>query len=496
VGAPRRGAARALAGLVAGVAVLVGLPPPASAELSLDALFRLESDTAWRVADPQEIQKSQNRLEVDAELGLARSLRLRFLGRLLYDPVEKLVGPDPDFGQDPVDRWQVGGADSLEAELRELHLGARFRLGPARFDLRLGKQQVVWGQSFGLRVLDIVNPQTFREFILDDFVDARTTLWGARVDAFAKGWSLQALFFPDFEPDVLPDPESEFALNPELPGLLPALASAPGRPPVVALLDPDRPDDDDPGSWGFGFRAGTTVRDVDVALHYWDRKDPRGVFRRAVVRLPGDGDVPLNVLQRDFVRVRTVGFSFSTVRGDFALWGEGGVSFDRGFVTDDLSDADGVVRGHDLEYALGLDWNGWEHLFLNLQWIQLVVFDHHSSIDLDPVRSFASLLLRFDLLEGELFPQLFALWGTNENDLMLRPSVEWRATDRLSVTLGADVFHGPAEGLLGQLDAGRGCTPRPFTPAGSPFASCGFDPPPGRPSRVFLRFEYRFALPR
>jgi hypothetical protein len=41
---------------------------------------------------------------------------------------------------------------------------------------RVGKQQVVWGQADGLKVLDVINPQSYREFILDDFDDARIPL--------------------------------------------------------------------------------------------------------------------------------------------------------------------------------------------------------------------------------------------------------------------------------------------------------------------------------
>ncbi len=165
-----------LAGAVA--LLLPGAPARGEAELT----FSVESDTAWRVRTPRRIQKSQNRASLEVEWEIARGLELRGLGWLLYDPVRRLVGDDPDFGQRPVDRWQVAGTRSLEAELRELHLDWRVRLGRARLDLRLGKQQVVWGQSFGLRVLDIVNPQDFREFILDDFDESRIPLWGVQVE--------------------------------------------------------------------------------------------------------------------------------------------------------------------------------------------------------------------------------------------------------------------------------------------------------------------------
>jgi hypothetical protein len=476
-------------------ALLAVLPGGARGAPGVELSVLLESDTAWRVHSPRVAQKSQNRLEVDLELRLSDALSVRGLGRLLWDPAGRLVGPDPDFGQEPLDRGQVGGSRHLEAELRELYADWRGRVGAARLDVRVGKQQVVWGQSFGLRVLDVVNAQDFREFILDEFVDARTPTWGVRADAFVRGLSLQALVFPDFEPDALPDPESEFALDPALRGLLPALAVAPSGGPLVALADPAIPDDWKPGNWGVGVRVGGHLRGFDLALHYWDRLDPRGVFRRRIVPVPvrGAGTAPLNVLERDFVRVHTLGFSFSTAFGDVTLWGEGGLSLGRAFVVNDLGDDDGVVHRPDLEYALGLDWTGWEPLFANVQFIQLVILDHERAIDLDPTRQFLSVLLRFDLRGETLFPQLFVLYGTNENESLIRPSLEWRASDRLSVSVGADLFTGPREGLLGQFAGRRECVPLPSHLPLPGSGGCLFDPPPGRTSRVFLRFRYEFA---
>ena len=49
-------------------------------------------------------------------------------------------------------RWILG--DAADAELREFYLDGQV----GRTFLRIGKQQIVWGQADGLRVLDVVNP--------------------------------------------------------------------------------------------------------------------------------------------------------------------------------------------------------------------------------------------------------------------------------------------------------------------------------------------------
>ena len=69
-------------------------------------------------------------------------------------------------------------SDEVELELRELYLQGE--IGDTF--LILGKQQIVWGKSDGLKVLDIVNPQSFREFILDDFDNSRIPLWTLNIE--------------------------------------------------------------------------------------------------------------------------------------------------------------------------------------------------------------------------------------------------------------------------------------------------------------------------
>ena len=66
--------------------------------------------------------------------------------------------------------------------------------------LRLGKQQVVWGQADGVTVLDRVNPVDLSEYWLPDMSDIRIPLWMANINYSPKlDSNIQFLFIPDFE---------------------------------------------------------------------------------------------------------------------------------------------------------------------------------------------------------------------------------------------------------------------------------------------------------
>jgi hypothetical protein len=502
---PFRGGARLLA---AASLALAGLSPRAAwsddagvpADPQLRVTGYVENNTAFRIESPSTFQKSQSRLFVDVEERFTDSLRLRASGWLLYDPFAYLVARGHDFPDKPVNRWQINDSRHLEAELRELTLDYTGHLGPARIDVRLGEQQVVWGQSLGLRILDIVNAQDFREFLLEDFNEARTPLIGLNVESWLAGWTLQTLVFPTFEPNQLPATTSEFALNPQLPGFLPKFATFFDPPlvsPPFAVID--QQNEIKPPSWqlgtvSYGFRLAHTVDGVDLGLYFNDAYDPAQTWNRriAFASVSGLGTVPVNLLRAEHVRVRTLGGTFSTAKGSFTIWGEGTLAFGRSFVVNDLTTPNGYLQRPDLQAVIGVDWNGWDRLFANVQWIEAVVLGHEKTISLDAWQTFFTLLLRFNLRNETVFPQLFVLYGVNWHDAMVRPGIEWKATDHLSVSAGLDLFSGPSSGLFGQYAHSNQCV---VVPAALPVLQAGTCQPdvrPGRPSRIFLLLRYAF----
>ena len=78
--------------------------------------------------------------------------------------------------------------------LRELYVDTTV----ADMDLRIGKQQVVWGKADGVKFLDIINPTDFREWGQNTMEDSRIPLWMMVVDKdLGNNDSLQAIWVPD-----------------------------------------------------------------------------------------------------------------------------------------------------------------------------------------------------------------------------------------------------------------------------------------------------------
>ncbi|NDD63881.1 MAG: hypothetical protein EBZ36_07890, partial [Acidobacteria bacterium] len=102
----------------------------------------LRNRTGWRVMSPRTLQMSRHYLEAKGVYQIDGTWSLTLEGRAHYDPVGRLGYPQ-----------------RLWFDPRQVLLDGRV----GRVDLKLGLQQVVWGEADGLRVLDVINPLDYRE---------------------------------------------------------------------------------------------------------------------------------------------------------------------------------------------------------------------------------------------------------------------------------------------------------------------------------------------
>ncbi|MBF0418026.1 MAG: RNA polymerase-associated protein rapA [Magnetococcales bacterium] len=86
---------------------------------------------------------------------------------------------DGVYDSEASDGYRAHKNHSQQDALRELYIDSK--LGN-KFDLRLGKQQLVWGTADGIKLLDIINPTDWREFNQNTMDESRITVWMAKGD--------------------------------------------------------------------------------------------------------------------------------------------------------------------------------------------------------------------------------------------------------------------------------------------------------------------------
>lgn len=307
---------------------------------------------------------------------------------------------------------------------------------------RIGKQQVVWGQADGLKVLDVVNPQSFREFILDEFDDSRIPLWMLNVEIpIGEEDSLQVIWIPDLTYHEFAEAGTSFQITSPLfvPGIEDGL-SVVGfnqRKPSSILLDGD-----------IGLRYSMFYEGWDLTFNYLYHYHDSPVLYQ---QFDGFGIT----IESRYERNHLIGATASNVFGDFTLRTEVGYSTDTFHQLDvpsSVVDTNGIFQSAEFSSVIGLDWQGLEDTFISLQWFQSHLFDYDNQVVRPQTNNIASFLYKQTFQNETLELNILSLYGFDQKDTSIQLELSYMLEDNLKVWIGSDLFSGNMVGLFGQFD--------------------------------------------
>lgn len=364
--------------------------------------------------------------------------KLNALLRLRHEATDGLATSDLDqSGYSRATKpWLLD--NETELELREFYFERSF----GKHFVSVGKQQIVWGRTDGIKTLDVVNPQSFREFVLEDFEDSRIPLWSANIEfGLPDSSTLQALWIPDTTTHALPTRVGRFAFT--TPRIVP---QAPEGIPVQ-LNQSDRPNDPVTDS-DFGLRWSAFKSGWDLTINYLYHYDDLPVFSWEV---ENSGNGPSVEVTPQYSRSHLIGGTFTNSFGDLTLRGEIGYESDKALLSRDPTHARGVTKHDTLSYAIGFDWFGLSDTFISLQVFQSHVIKPSSFLTRPENDTTLTLSIQRDFLNETLKTEILLLKNLDDSDGMIRPKITYEVDDHLSLSLGADILYGERTGLFGQF---------------------------------------------
>ncbi len=352
--------------------------------------------------------------------------------RLEGDVLDLLEPGSPDFDNyvSPSRPWQLGTWGRLE--LRDAFIELPF----ARNRARLGKQQIVWGNLDGIKVLDVLNPQRFREFILEDFADSRIGTWSLYLDLLSGPWRAEFALIPDTTTHELPETDAWFELT--APRF--RYGAGPGDP--VPPQQSVRPQ----------------IRDGTVAVRI--SRELFGVDL-GVVALSGLDFEPLGrlsmeesgiVLEQYHERRTLYGVQAETGVGGLVFRLEASYQPDRMF---NLQTAGGLETSRLAQWrvAAAADVDGPFGLFLNLQYLHDQVMAAPESLVRQSIDRVLTVFVRRTFMRERLLVEARWYGELNEDDGMARGRLEYELSANTRLGLSVDVFYGSREGLFGQFES-------------------------------------------
>jgi hypothetical protein len=357
----------------------------------------------------------------------------------------------------------MGDQQGTFVDLREAYVNAY--VGP--FDLRLGKQIVVWGRADGLNPTNNITPVDFRiRSPLED--DIRLGNVGARAFLRLGVVRLEGVWMPTYLPTELP-PVS--------------------LPQYVTFGQPTFPSADLKNGLGAG-RLHLELAAFEMSVSYLHGSAPLpGITLRSVTF---DLVNPSVIISRTSYDQQVIGFDFSTALGDvITLRGE--AAYRRPY---DYQNRIYAARP-DLQYVVGADHN-FGSLSIIVQYLGRYVFDWQkengpnmpldtSILKMDPkdmnfnaaywngqatdainaqlaktnqilfsqtakVQHVATL--RFEWLGAHetLSISSLCMFNFTTKEWLVTPRIGYRMTDAMTAYLGAQIFKGPNDTLFGLID--------------------------------------------
>ena len=413
-----------------------------------------------------EVSKFKNILQLSGEYKFSDEWTFFTSAKYWYDSVYDL-GEKYDAAQ------HYMGHIQRTDWLRDCYLD--YTSGP--WFLRLGKQQVAWGQADGITILDRVNPADLTEYWLPDAVDLRIPLWMVNINYSPKlNSNLQLLIIPDFEQSTAAPPGAPFAFRSyklfmDFKDKWESSGAYTGYPPAFmrgdVYVDIYYPAKQFKNS-KLGVQWQDRIGDWDYTLNYLYGYDYLArTYKDLETSFPPAIDV---YYSRRFKLVQMAGGSLNhtfteegllkgvTLRSDAAVYFNEPTYY--GTVATGRSE--GVNRWNNVFWLVGLDKSIVTNWLASFQFAQYIMehdspgvlnyqtLNSYTNGGQDAVENIFSLKISTDFLHERLKPEILWSW-TDDNQGRISPKATYEINDNLWFTLGIHYFYGKETESNGQF---------------------------------------------
>jgi len=257
------------------ICLLIMMPQGVYGQQNISGLY--QNYTAFQIYDDYDLVAGRNRVRVN------------------FDRTFSFGGFKTEI--DLIDRYAEGR--TFELLPREIYLD----WFTSDYDIRIGKQTVIWGQSTGGFVTDILTPVDLREFLTQDINDLRVGLTALNVQRFFGSSYLQLILSPAVQPDLLPDQDSRWYPVESPSSIIPFTFRSSNQQPTLSDVQ---------AAVRFAWRPSISL-DIDFMAFHWAHPMPAYAIRPQFLSFPG---LPQIVLRENYRTSPMAGYSVNWQPGD------------------------------------------------------------------------------------------------------------------------------------------------------------------------------------
>lgn len=318
---------------------------------------------------------------------------------------------------------------NLTSNAAEVYLGENYlNIDLNNAILKIGYQEIVWGEAFGLHFADIVTPSDLRETFYFDYNNSRLPNFLVNAKFLIENGSLQLIYGPEVKFNKsLP---LEYYLKNEIGNINFKIAKE-GNLSFFKEND-------------FGVKLSKTFNSFDISYFYFDYVD-----RSPYLALTGISNAGEILLQEEYSKVQTHGLSMAkTIRDRFVLRGDFVYNKDKIFNSFNNYNLN-HYKSNSVEWLLSLDLPQVYNLSSTLIFANSTMNHHENGSFRDKREQYAIIKISKDFTENRILDFSYSK-EMNVNSHSLLSLFSWGYTDDLDLRLGVENYWGK-DGNLSKL---------------------------------------------
>lgn len=355
--------------------------------------------------------KSIFHIEFDSRLPLSFTLKLS--GNAIYDALYEIKGKKK-YTRDVLDEYEY------ETEIRKAYIEGKIT---DNFDIKIGRQIVVWGKSDNIRVTDVLNPVNMREPGLVDLEDLRLPVCMTKIDYYMGMWNLSVIATHERRFNKSPVFGSDF---------YPYSTKGPNENlPSHAFSDTE-----------FAIAANAVFRGWDASFYFADYYDD-------TLYMKIDETF---IMEMYHASIRMWGAAINIAKGNFLFKFEGavldGINFSDYFFIDDEEAWPKIISPDTYgktKLLAGIDYSGFKDATIIIEFMESILHDHDDVLRNNQIgeKNFESAIrIRRTFLNERLSMTFLAmLYGRyGKGGTLIRCQSDYDITDHIVLTVGIVTF--------------------------------------------------------
>ncbi|MCD4812348.1 hypothetical protein K8S19_01440 [bacterium] len=303
------------------------------------------------------------------------------------------------------------------------------------WDIRIGRQIIIWGKADGLIITDIISPKDQSDFITREFADMRMAVDAVKIQKHFEFIRIAGIWISGFTPSILPEPGSQWACRMKVPDTI-----------QLQLLDSIPPENKVENSeLGLRVTMNTSWMDASWYGYYGWQDEP---LQHRSITQTGD---PLQIsVIPEFYRRQMTGLDAAKPWGNLVWRFESGFFINEPLLGKVMTD-ETVYTHHCLKTLLGVDWSPGNDWAISSQIVNEWILNFNNALEKEEQDWMVTLSLSKKLIDQLLEISVSGFCGLEFEEGYIQIYADYALTDALHVALGVNGIFGKS-GYMAQID--------------------------------------------